>query len=518
MAEIVKIFDTTLRDGEQSPGASLDGNQKLEVALALEALGVDVIEAGFPISSPGDFEAVQRVAKAVKRPVVAGLSRCTRADVEAAWKAVRGAAHPRIHVFVSTSPLHMEHKLRKKPEEVLKLAVETTRYARSLCRDVEFSAEDATRSNPDFLAKVVAGVIAAGAATVNIPDTVGYITPSEFENLLLQLQRQVPTLRRVVLSVHCHNDLGLATSNSLAAIRAGARQVECTVNGLGERAGNASLEEIVMSLRTRQAFYGVRTHIKTRQISRVSRLVSAATGIPVQPNKAIVGANAFMHESGIHQDGVLKNPLTYEIMSAQDIGLKENRLVLGKHSGRHALHKRLHDLGYDLSAQDLPGFFDRFKELADKKKEVFDEDLVALMEETAGAPRESYVLEHVQATSGSGLVPTATVRLSHEGRTFQGSATGDGPVDAVYQAINRILGRHDRLVHYAIQAVTGGTDAQGEVMVQLEDDGHPVSGRGAHTDIIVASAKAYVNALNRLAAREGNRKRSRRQPVRKPQL
>lgn len=509
MPEIVKIFDTTLRDGEQAPGASLDAKQKVEVARALQDLGVDVIEAGFPISSPGDFAAVRDVARAVRKPAVAGLARCAKADIDAVWQAVKPAAHPRIHLFISTSPLHMRHKLNKTPDEVLKLATDMTKYARSLCRDVEFSAEDATRSEPDFLAKVTQAVIAAGAGTVNIPDTVGYITPTEFDRLLRDLQAAVPALGRVTLAVHCHNDLGLATANSLAAVKAGARQVECTINGLGERAGNAAMEEIVMGLKTRAAYYGVKTNIQTREISRVSRLVSLATGIVVQPNKAIVGANAFQHESGIHQDGILKNRLTYEIMDATDIGLKENRLVLGKHSGRHALFKRVQDLGYVLPESKQGAFFERFKELADKKKEVFDEDLLALLEEAAGAPRAHYALEHVQATSGSGMLPTAAVRLREGSVLLEGSGTGDGPVDAVYKTIDHLLGKQHKLLGYSLKAITGGTDAQGEVMVQLSAGGAAVTGRGSHTDIIIASAKAYVNALNRLAAMAPGRKPAR---------
>jgi len=499
MADLVKIFDTTLRDGEQSPGASLDIKQKIEVAQGLEALGVDVIEAGFPISSPGDFAAVQAVAKTVRRPAVAALARCAVPDIDAAWKAVRGAKSPRLHLFLSTSPLHMEYKLKKSPDEVFKLAVDMVRYARTLCTDVEFSAEDATRSDPEFLARVVAAVIEVGARTVNIPDTVGYIMPSEFETLLRELQGKVPAFgKKAVLSVHCHNDLGMATANSLAAVRAGARQVECTVNGLGERAGNAALEEIVMAMKTRQAFYGLGTGIRTREISRVSRLVSSATGMAVQRNKAVVGANAFAHESGIHQDGILKQRLTYEIMDAHDIGLQENQLVLGKHSGRHALRRRIQELGYDLSESDLNKFFERFKELADKKKEVFDEDLAALLAEASGAPAEVYLLDHVQATSGTGMVPTAAVRLRVRGQALQGSGTGDGPVDAVYQTIAGLVGSHPKLTSYAIKAITGGTDAQGEVTVQMLVNGRTFTGRGAHTDIVVASAKAYINALNRL--------------------
>jgi 2-isopropylmalate synthase len=432
---------------------------------------------------------------------VAGLARCAAADIDAAWKAVQKAKSPRLHLFLSTSPLHMEYKLKKSPDEVFKMAVDMVRYARRLCPDVEFSAEDATRSDPDFLARIVAAVIAAGARTVNIPDTVGYIMPSEFESLLKDLQAKVPELgKKAVLSVHCHNDLGLATANSLAAVRAGARQVECTINGLGERAGNAALEEIVMALKTRQSFYGVATHIRTREISRLSRLVAAATGIAVQRNKAVVGANAFAHEAGIHQDGILKQRLTYEIMDAKDIGLQENQLVLGKHSGRHALGRRLRDLGYNLGEKELNLFFGRFKDLADKKKEIFDEDLEALLAEETGAPAEAYVLDHVQATSGTGMLPTAAVRLRVHGQERQGSGTGDGPVDAVYQTLASLAGKHPQLTSYAIKAITGGTDAQGEVTVQMLVNGRTFTGRGAHTDIVVASAKAYVNALNRWEA------------------
>ncbi len=506
MPEVVKIFDTTLRDGEQSPGASLDVNQKVEVARALESLGVDVIEAGFPISSPGDFEAVRAVAKTVKEPIVAGLARCHKADIDAAWKALRVAKHPRIHLFLSTSDLHMKYKLKKKPEEVLRIAIEMVRYAKSLCQDVAFSPEDATRTDLPFLIRVVEAVIAAGATSVNIPDTVGYTTAGEIASIIQTLQEQVANIKTVTLSVHCHNDLGMATANSLAAVRAGARQVECTINGLGERAGNAALEEVVMAIKTRAKYYGVKTNIRTKEIVRISRLVSTATGIMVQPNKAIVGANAFAHESGIHQDGIIKNPLTYEIMDAKDIGLKANRLVLGKHSGRHALSKRLKELGYPLEGEGLQKVFGSFKDLADKKKEIFDEDLIAMMEEQAGAPAEVYVLDHVQATSGSNMVPTAAVRLTKAGNALHGSATGDGPVDAVYKTIDALVKKQHKLVNYSIQAITGGTDAQGEVTVQLAEHGRTVTGRGANTDIIVASAKAYINALNRLASLEAARK------------
>jgi 2-isopropylmalate synthase len=515
MAELIKIFDTTLRDGEQSPGASLDVNQKIEVARGLESLGVDVIEAGFPISSPGDFEAVQAVARSVKSVMVAGLARCHKADIDEAWKALRPARHPRIHVFISTSALHMQYKLKKTPEEVLKTAVEMTRYARSLCKEVEFSPEDATRSDYDFLMQVIEQVIAAGASTINIADTVGYSTPMEFAGLIETVFEKVPNVGRATISVHCHNDLGMATANSLAAIKAGARQVECTVNGLGERAGNAALEEVVMALKTRASYYGVKTHINTKEISRLSRLVSNATGIVVQPNKAIVGANAFAHEAGIHQDGILKQRLTYEIMDAKDIGLKENRLVLGKHSGRHALAKRLKDLGFAVEGEELNRVFQGFKELADRKKDIFDEDLLSLVEQSSGQPEEVYILEHVQATSGSNMVPTAAVKLKVAGESRHGSAIGDGPVDAVYKTIDALLNRSHKLVNYSIQAVTGGTDAQGEVMVQLLEHGRTVTGRGAHTDIIVASAKAYINALNRLANLEYGRKLGKRQPKQK---
>ena len=499
MPDVVKIFDTTLRDGEQSPGASLDVKQKVEVAKALEALNVDVIEAGFPISSPGDFEAVQTIAKIMKQPVVAGLARCNKADIDAAWKALKGAKHRRIHVFISTSALHMKYKLKKTPQEVLKIAVEMTHYARSLCKDVEFSPEDASRTEMPFLIEVVEAVIRAGATTVNIPDTVGYTTPGEFAHIIEELYAKVSNINKATISVHCHDDLGMGTANSLAAIRAGARQVECTINGLGERAGNAALEEVAMAIKTRSKYYGVKTNIRTREISRASRLVASATGISVQRNKAIVGANAFAHEAGIHQDGIIKQRLTYEIMDAKDIGLKENQLVLGKHSGRHALSKRMKELGFPAEGAELGKMFEKFKELADKKKEVFDEDLLSLVDDKTGAAKQVYVLEHVQATSGSNMIPTAAVRMTREGVPLFGSATGDGPVDAVYQTIDALVGKKHKLVSYAIQSITGGTDAQGEVTVQMSSQGRTVSGRGAHTDIIIASAKAYINAMNRLA-------------------
>ncbi|MDI3280721.1 MAG: 2-isopropylmalate synthase [Bacillota bacterium] len=494
----VRIFDTTLRDGEQTPGVSLNVEEKVEIARQLERLGVDVIEAGFPIASPGDFAAVQAVARQVRGPVIAGLARAVKGDIDRAWEAIREAERPRIHTFIATSPLHMERKLRKSPEEVLAMAVEAVRYARSLTPDVEFSAEDATRSEPEFLARVVAAAIEAGATTINIPDTVGYTLPAEFARLLTYLREAVPALAEVTLSVHCHNDLGLAVANSLAAVQAGANQIECTINGLGERAGNAALEEVVMALRTRSDLFGVRTGIVTEQIYRTSRLVSSLTGVPVQPNKAIVGANAFAHESGIHQDGVLKDRRTYEIMTPESIGLPKSRLVLGKLSGRHALRQRLQELGYTLPEEEFQRTYEKFLALADRKAEVADEDLIALVEGEVVSVPATYELEYLHVASGNTTVPTATVRLRRGEERLEEAACGDGPVDAVYRAIDRLTGVHTRLTEYSLKAVTGGKDAVGEVTVRIQDDGQVFIGRGASTDIIEASARAYLHALNKL--------------------
>jgi len=507
----VLIFDTTLRDGEQSPGATLNIDEKLDIARQLARLRVDIIEAGFPIASPGDFEAVRRVALEVGTPdgpIIAGLARCERADIDRAWEAVRHAAKPRIHTFLATSDIHLKHKLRITRQECVERVREMVSYARSLCEDVEFSPEDAGRSDPEFLYVVLEEAIKAGATTLNIPDTVGYVTPDEFYALIRGIIENVPGARDVVISVHCHNDLGLATANTLAGIRAGARQAEVTVNGIGERAGNTSLEEVVMALHTRPQFYGLTTKVDTTQIIRTSRMVSSYTGLPVQPNKAIVGANAFAHEAGIHQDGVLKNPLTYEIMTPQTVGLAESSLVLGKHSGRHAFQTRLAELGYQLTREELDRVFGRFKILCDKKKVVDDRDIEAIIADELYQPEETWHLEHVQVTCGTGMRPTATVTLrGPDGQTVTDADIGTGPVDAVYRAINRIVQEPNELIEFSIQAVTEGIDAVGEVTIRIQTD-KPLngvqtrvfSGHGASTDIIVAAARAYMSALNKLLA------------------
>jgi len=498
--EKIIIFDTTLRDGEQSPGASLNINEKLEIARQLAILGVDVIEAGFPISSPGDFEAVKSVARCVKGPVICGLARAIEKDIDAAYDALKGANRPRIHVFLATSKIHMKYKLKKAEDEILRLAVASVKYAKSKCGDVEFSPEDASRTEPDFLRKVVEAVIEAGAATVNIPDTVGYSTPFEFAAIIKDLKENVPNIKRCVISVHCHNDLGLGVSNSLAAVLSGARQVECTMNGLGERAGNASLEEIVMAIRTRSdIFKGFSTGVNTKELYKTSRLVSKLTGMPVQPNKAIVGRNAFAHESGIHQDGVLKERITYEIMKPEDVGFEESHIVLGKHSGRHAFSERLKKLGFDLNKAELEKAFERFKTIADKKKEIFDEDLETIVDEEISKIPEKFQLVDFYITSGNLVKPTAAVRLKFGGKATQANSTGDGPVDACYKAIDKITGEKGKLLDYQIRSVTSGKDALGEVSVKIESNGKIISGRGASTDIIEASIKAYLSAVNKLA-------------------
>jgi len=498
----IRIFDTTLRDGEQSPGASLNTTEKLQIARALEQLNVDVIEAGFPIASPGDFEAVQAVAEAVRHCAVAGLARCTEKDVHAACEAVKHAVTPRVHVFCATSEIHMKYKLKRAREEILKMSVDHTRMARERIEDVEFSPEDASRTDPAFLAEVVAAVIEAGAGTVNIPDTVGYAVPEHFGGIIATLREKVPNIDQAIISVHCHNDLGLAVANSLAAVRAGARQVECTINGLGERAGNCSLEELVMALKVRNDHYGVKTRINTKRIYHVSHMVSALTGIHVQRNKAIVGENAFAHEAGIHQHGVLAEASTYEIMKPEDIGIPASRLVLGKHSGRHAFRDRLAQLGFDLDDEKLDQAFERFKLLADKKKEVFDEDLEAIVEDLSAAEPAVWTLEALQTTAGTAVMPTATVKLRHrDGQVVQDAATGDGPVDAVYSTIQRICRVQVQLTDYQIRAITGGKEAQGEVSLEIRHDGQPIRGRAISTDIIEASAMAYLSAINRMLQR-----------------
>jgi 2-isopropylmalate synthase len=494
----VIIFDTTLRDGEQSPGVSLTVSEKLEIARQLARLKVDVIEAGFPITSPGDFAAVQAIAAEVRGPVICALARAVRPDIERAWEAVAAAAKPRIHTFIATSPIHMKHKLRKSPGEVLKAAVAAVELARSFTPDVEFSAEDATRSDPEFLIEIFSAVIAAGATTINIPDTVGYTTPEEFYRLITYLRQKVAGADRVAFSVHCHNDLGLAVANSLAAVAAGADQIECTVNGIGERAGNASLEEVVMALRTRADQYGRPAGVHTPEICRASALVERLTGMPIQPNKAIVGANAFAHESGIHQDGVLKERTTYEIMRPEDVGLSAGRLVLGKHSGRHAFRERLAALGYNLSEAELDRAFARFKEVADRKKEIGERDLEAIVQAELPAETSELVLESFQVTSGNRTVPMATVSVLLRGETRSEAATGNGPVHAVYQALNRAVGLSPELREYALKAVTAGGDALGEATVRLGWEGGIYTGRGLAPDVVEASARAYATALNKL--------------------
>ncbi len=525
-SNIVKIFDTTLRDGEQSPGASMTSAEKLEVARALAQLRVDILEAGFPAASPDDLEAVRRIAIEVgnpkdpqegqKIPVIAALARANKLDIDKAWEAVREAQKPRIHTFLATSPIHMKYKLRMEPEEVIERVAEMVAHARALCPDVEFSPEDAGRSDPEFLYVVLGEAIKAGATTLNIPDTVGYTIPSEFYRLIKGIIENTPGMHEgITVSVHCHNDLGLATANTLAGILAGARQAEVTINGIGERAGNASLEELVMLLKTRYPVLGLKTDIDTTQIARVSKLVSSYTGIVVQPNKAIVGANAFAHEAGIHQDGMLKHTLTYEIMRPEDVGVRQSRLVLGKHSGRHALRKRLEELGYPLGEAELEGVFERFKALADRKKVITDADLEALVNDERYQMRELYSLSSMEVTCGTVNTPTARVQLRLPDGTFQTQvAQGTGPVDATYKAIDAIINVPCELVEYNVHAVTEGIDAIGEVTVRIRPKNGKSStildaqteeerlriygGHGADTDIVIASAKAYLSALNNM--------------------
>lgn len=498
MSKII-IFDTTLRDGEQSPGASLTPQGKLEVAYQLAKLGVDAIEAGFPISSPGDFDSAKEVAKKVKGPIICGLARCMKKDIEAARDSLKFAKRWRIHVFLATSKIHMQYKLKKAEDEIIRLAIEGVSYARKFCDDIEFSPEDASRTEREFLYRVVEEVIRAGAATVNIPDTVGYSIPEEFGSVIKGIKDNVPNIDKAVISVHCHNDLGLAVANSLAAIKNGAGQVECTINGIGERAGNASLEEIVMGLYVRKDLFDFTTNINKKEIYKTSRLVSKLTGVLVQPNKAIVGQNAFAHESGIHQDGVLKKSITYEIMRPQDVGFSGTKLVLGKHSGRHAFSERLKKLGYKLPEEEMNKAFERFKVLADKKKEVFDEDLATIVEDEVMVAPEVYHLEDFQVTSGTNIEPYAKVKLRKNKKIYESSSKGDGPVDACYKAIDKIAGIKGKLLDYGIRSVTGGKDALGEVSIRVVVDKKEISGRGASTDIIEASIKAYLNAISKIA-------------------
>ncbi len=496
------IFDTTLRDGEQSPGASMTIHEKIRVAEALEKMGVDVIEAGFPIASEGDFQAVREIAKRVRSSVVCALARASAADIDRAGEALEPAERTRVHTFIATSPLHMRVKLQMEPEEVLERVRDSVTRARRWTDDVEWSAEDASRSERDFLCRCIEIAIAAGATTVNIPDTVGYAYPEEFADLIRYIRDHVPNIDQAVLSVHCHNDLGLAVANSLRAIEAGARQVECTINGIGERAGNAALEEIVMALRTRADLLPFTTGIRTTEIMRASRLVSAITGFPVQPNKAIVGANAFAHESGIHQDGVLKDAQTYEIMRPEDVGLVKSSLVLGKHSGRHAFRKKLEELGYQLGGNALNEAFVRFKELADRKKEVYDEDIVALVDDEIQAADQRVRLAELRVACGTGIRSRARMVLEVDGACREAEATGDGPVDATFKAIRAIVPHEAALPLFQIHAVTEGTDAQAVVSVRLEENGRTVHGQAADTDTLVAAARAYLTALNKLMRRD----------------
>jgi 2-isopropylmalate synthase len=504
----VLIFDTTLRDGEQSAGIGLTSEEKLDIARQLERLGVDIIEAGFAASSPGDFQAVQAIAREVRGPIIASLARCVPGDIDAAWDAIKDAARPRIHVFISSSDVHIMHQLRKNPEEVLEMAVSAVERAKGYCQDVEFSPMDATRTDNEYLYKLVEATIDAGATTINIPDTVGYAIPSEFAARIRSVRESVPNIDKAVLSVHCHNDLGNASANSVAAVQEGARQVEGCINGLGERAGNASLEEVIMAIETRKDLLGVSTNIDTTQIYRTSRLVSDITGFPVQPNKAIVGANAFRHASGIHQDGLLKERTTFEIMEPKSVGWPSSSLVLGKLSGRAGLRSRLEQMGYKLDQEQLNTAFEAFKELADRKREVSDADLEALMSDQRRVVSETvvYRLDHVQVSCGDHDIPTATVKLTNaDGESVTDAATGTGPVDAVYKAINRIAQVPNVLTEFRVDAVTQGIDAIGDVTIRIEKDGNFYVGRGSDTDIIVASAKAYMHALNRLLSIERSR-------------
>ena len=511
--EQVSIFDTTLRDGEQSPGCSMNLDEKVRMAVQLERLGVDVIEAGFPIASVGDFEAVREIAGRVTSTTVAGLCRAVEHDIDRAWEALAPARHPRIHTFIATSDIHLAHKLRKTREQVLKDVEHAVAYARSLCEDVEFSCEDASRSDIGFMAEVVDAAIRSGAGVINLPDTVGYAVPAEYGAMFREIRARVPGIEKIVLSTHCHNDLGLAVANSLAAVENGARQVECTINGIGERAGNAALEEIVMAIKTRREYLGVSTDIVTEEIIKSSRLLSSLTGMLVQRNKSIVGANAFAHEAGIHQDGVLKSAITYEIMTPQSVGIKHSTLVLGKHSGRHALKQRYADLGYTLTTEELERAYTEFTAIADQKKEVFDEELVAILEDRPPSLETYFHLEDMHVSTGTGIRPTATVHLRRGDVQMVDSATGDGPVDAAYKAIERITGIAGTLTEYSVKSVSYGHDTVGEAFVRVEFDGVLYNGRAISTDVITGSVKAYLEALNRAQASSAMRKEHTADPV-----
>ena len=495
------IFDTTLRDGEQSPGASMNLQEKMEAAQALVDLGVDVIEAGFPIASPGDFEAVRQIAGAIRGATICGLARCRNEDIDRAWEAVRHAERPRIHVFLATSAIHREHKLKMTKDDIVRRAVEGVQRAVGYCGNVEFSPEDAARTEPDFLCQVVEAAIAAGATTVNIPDTVGYATPAHMHHVIATLKNRVPNIDRAVISVHCHNDLGMAVANSLAAVEAGAGQIECTINGIGERAGNCSLEEVVMALRTRHDFYHADTGISTQRLVPVSRLVAGITGIQVQRNKAIVGQNAFAHEAGIHQDGMLKEPRTYEIMRPEDVGWAKSDLVLGKHSGRAALGDRAAAMGYHLAPEQLNTVFEKFKVLADKKKDIYDADIAALIEQQMSTASDHWTFQSYELTAATGQTPKVTLRLGHGEQTLSTTVqAGDGPIDAVFLAIEQLTGVEVVCKDFRVHSVTVGKDAQGEVMVEVEHGGATYRGRGVSTDSVEASGLAFLNAINRVAA------------------
>lgn len=506
MSNLIKIFDTTLRDGEQAPGCSMNENEKLKVALNLEKLGVNIIEAGFPIASDGDFNSVKLIAKNIKDCEVAGLSRANLKDIDRAWEAIKDAANPRIHTFIATSNIHLKYKLKKTKEEVLSIIKSSVSHSAKYTNNVEFSCEDATRTDLDFLYESIKVAIKAGATTINIPDTVGYSVPSEFGGIIKKLYENVDEVSRVTLSIHCHNDLGLAVANSLAAIHEGARQVECTINGLGERAGNASLEELVMALKVRNDLNPFVTKLDTKQIYPCSKLVSSVTGVSVQPNKAIVGANAFAHEAGIHQDGVLKQSTTYEIMDPSEVGIPSNHIVLGKHSGRHAFKDRLNQFGYELSDEDFQIAFVKFKELCDKKKYIFDEDIFSLINEEFMRLSDFYQLESVECSSGTEVKPRAAIVVSVDGELVEAEESGAGPMDSVFKAISKVVGITPILDSYSVASVTEGMDAQAEVSVSIKHDDFFARGKGANTDVIVASAKAFINALNNLRWRKNHPK------------
>jgi len=500
----IRIFDTTLRDGEQSPGASMNLSEKLRIAEVLEEMGVDIIEAGFPIASDGDFEAVNEISKLIKDSIICGLARSSRGDIDRCAEAIKPADRGRIHTFISTSPLHMKYKLQMEPEEVLQAVTDSVTHARNFTDDVEWSCEDGSRTEHDFMCKTIEAAINAGATTINIPDTVGYAMPSEYGALIEMVGNRVPNIDKAIISVHCHNDLGLAVANSLAAVQSGARQVECTINGLGERAGNAAMEEIIMGIQTRSDHLPYNVNVKSELITKASKLVSTVTGFTVQPNKAIVGANAFAHESGIHQDGMLKNAQTYEIMTPESVGLTESKLVMGKHSGRHAFREKLLELGYDLGDNSIQEAFKRFKNLADIKKDVFDEDIIAIVDDAVVRTNDTINLERLEVLCGTEhQPPKASLTLNIDGEGISAEMTGDGPVDAIFKCVKNVTGYNPHLQLYQVHAVTQGTDAQAEVTVRLEEEGKTVNGQGADTDTMVASAKAYINALNKLLVKRG---------------